>query len=144
MTIATPTRAGRIDDVGYNRFEEEKYGNFYAADIASIAATATYSTASDEGYFPGSEEIWISCKATGGNASASGNVTFNFVVKGDATQSYPTTASFSVVLTLSGTSAVVKDAIVSFPGKLIKVLSIVNGDASYTATLVNAAYFAKQ
>lgn len=47
MTVATPTRAGRIDDVGYNRFAEEKYGNFYAADIASIAAAATYSTASD-------------------------------------------------------------------------------------------------
>lgn len=47
MVIATPAGAGLIDGVGYNRFKEEKYGNFYAADIASIAATATYSTASD-------------------------------------------------------------------------------------------------
>lgn len=113
--------------------------NFYAANISSIAAATTYTTASNAiGVFY-AESAYIQVSFTGANASSSGNVTFNFVARGDSAHSWPTTASFSVVAALNANNAVIVDKLIDTSGWYeLKVLSIANADATYAITAVNA------
>jgi hypothetical protein len=144
MAETAYTLAGLVDQTGYKTYTFEKAGNIYTADVADIGEGATYSTASTEFNLAGASQAWIACKTTGADAGSAGNVTFNFVAKGDSTQSYPTTPSFSVVLALNGTTAVVKDALINVGSyKWVKMLSIVNGDAAKHISATNVEFYIK-
>ncbi len=145
--MATQIIGGRINNVGAGEYQDEIGYRFVDTDIATINAGATWSTGSDWIDIRGTTDFQILCKFTGANASSAGNVTFNFICKGDgSTTTYtPTTASFTVVGALSGTSAIVKDGLISSRGGYgyIKLLSIVNGDATYALANVNAQIYWK-
>ena len=140
----------RIDDAGYGSFNYEYSAtpvNFYAADVASIEAGATYGTDSSAIYVAGASTVCIQVTATGAAAGSAGNVTYNFVGGNAAkagTPTYPTTASFSIVLALSGTTKIIKDELVDVTGyKFLKIDSIVNGDGAQAIEDVNANIYYK-
>jgi hypothetical protein len=113
--------------------------NFYTSNITTIAANTTYTTVSNpiEVLYAGS--AYIQVLFTGANASSSGNVTFNFVARGDPAHSWPTATTFSIVGALSTNTAVIVDKLLDTSGWYdIKVLSIANGDATYALSTVNA------
>jgi hypothetical protein len=109
----------------------------YAADIASIAATATYGTAGTVIDVSAVDQVWVQLKATGGNASATGAVTAYIVASVNGTD-YSTVGT-PVAIALNGTTAVIGEPVKLLCAgvKAIKVLKVINGDASYTATAVN-------
>ena len=113
--------------------EEE---TMYSADISSIAKASTHSTPGttlDVTKAPGAS---VQPYATGGNASATGNVTFYISGSLDGVKWSP---GIPITIALNGTTEVVSE-----PWKLdleqarfIRVESIDNDDADYTATAVN-------
>jgi hypothetical protein len=115
-----------------------------AQDVASIAAGATYSTLTYAVAINinGLKIVKISMKSTGGNASAASAVTFHWQVANTITADVPvwsdTDATFTTVMTQNGTSAKQVSQLVRVSGKYLRLLKVVNADASYTATLVNA------
>jgi len=118
---------------------------FYAADITHINAGATYSTASEILKTEGLDYVTIECKATGANASSAGVVTFNLAFSTNYNWEAGTgdfgTETEAVTVTVAGTAAKrSKPWFLDCRGgiRAIKVLSIVNGDASYAANAVNA------
>jgi len=146
--ITTP----RIDGVGYgtHAYEYENAAepiDFYAADVETILAGATYNTDSDAKYVAGASTVCIQVKMTGDNVGSAGNVTFNFVggnAAKDGTPTYPTETSFSIVAALNGTTAVIKDELVDVSGyKWLKVTSIVNGDGAHAVDSLNANIYYK-
>ena len=108
----------------------------YSADISSIAKASTHSTPGttiDVTKAPGAA---VQPYATGGNASATGNVTFYISGSLDGVKWSP---GVPITIILNGTTEVVAE-----PWKLdleqarfIRVESIDNDDADYTATNVN-------
>jgi hypothetical protein len=84
------------------------------------------------------EKCRVKVEATG-SAAGTGNLTFNFVAIGHPGETYPTVASFNVVVPLNGTTPVGKDLIVDCSAYIeIKLLSVQNADASADATNVMA------
>jgi len=121
-------------------------GLFMAADIASIAATATVVRVTDFTDIP--RPVWdldtlaIQCYVTGGNASATGNVVFKFQgsvngVNFESGDIY----FYSMTIAMSGTTAMEKIELVNVLGiHTMRLAAIENEDASYTATVVNARW----
>ena len=114
---------------------------FHDSVVADIGEGATDTSTSNEVVVAGSEGARLVCYTAGHHGSSSGTVTFNFVTIGYAGETYPTTATFYTELTLSGTT-VIKDEsfILTSPMGIyaIKLLSIVNGDATYHIDNSNA------
>lgn len=110
---------------------------FYAADIASIAAGATHSTASQELNVEGLDHASVEIRFTGGNAAAAGKVTVHLALSTDGTSF--STETLEAFVMANGTAAVR-----SLPNwidlrqgvRKVKVLSIVNADA-YAISAVN-------
>lgn len=108
----------------------------YSADISSIAKASTHSTPGttiDVRKAPGAS---VQLYVTGGNASATGNVTFYISGSLDGVK---WSKGIPITIILNGTTEVVSE-----PWKLdleqaqyIRVESIDNDDADYTATNVN-------
>lgn len=125
---------------------EYRQGWEFSSDDLALDAGATWSTGSSYVDVEGAGLAQIVLKAKGANASSSGTVTFNFIAVGDSsTMTVPTTTSFSQTLTLNANNAVARDFLVdcSAYGDL-KLASVVNGDASYALTAVNAEIYWKQ
>jgi hypothetical protein len=109
----------------------------FAANIATINAGATYSTPSDAIDVSGLDFITLWLKSTGANASSAGSVTFNLVYSGDGT-TYSTTIDPFVLTLATNTAVVSKPIMLDVRGiNKIKVLTIVNGDASYAISATN-------
>lgn len=115
-------------------------GTAYDTDVADIGEGATYSTASGEMDVSGNKCITLMAYATGANASSAGTVTFNLIAR--VAGKWCTTVWQSLTLTVSGTSEdVAPPVMLNCPGiSAVKVLSIVNGDATYHITNVNIAF----
>ena len=140
MAIAQLT-GGKI---GGGEFEYRQGWKFEGSDL-SINANTTWSTGSSYVDVESAGLAHVVVKATGANASSAGTVTFNFKAVGDsATMTAPTSVSFSKALTLNANNAVAVDFLVdcSAYGDL-KLSSVVNGDASYGLTGVNAEIYWK-
>lgn len=114
--------------------------NFYTTAVASIAKSTTYTTASSNKSVFLAKTAYIQVSFYGSDAShTSGTVTFNFVVRGHNSNSWPTTASFSITATPNGTAQVIEDEFVDCePYYDLKVLSIANGSATYAITTCQA------
>jgi hypothetical protein len=114
--------------------------NFYSTAVATIAKSASWTTASDIVEVFRAKTAYLQVSFYGTNAShTSGTVTFNFVARGDHENSWPTTASFVVEATPNGTAQVIQDEIVDCePYYDLKVLSITNGSASYAVNTLQA------
>lgn len=140
MAIAQLT-GGKI---GGGEFEYRQGWKFSSDDLA-LDAGATWSTGSSYVDVESAGLAQIVLKAKGANASSAGIVTFNFIATGDpSTMTAPTVTSFSQTLTLNANTAVARDFLVdcSAYGNL-KLASVVNGDATYGLTGVNAEIFWK-
>ena len=113
-------------------------GPFIATDIASIAAaTTTTSFTAVEVPVWDIETIALMAFVTGGHASASGAVDFNFVGSVDGV-TWGTNIVKTVTVTMSGAAKIVKTDQLDMTGyHSLKLYSIQNKDANYTATLVN-------
>jgi len=115
--------------------------NFIASDIASIAKATTITEGTD---FDSQvidvtdvDVIVLQGKVTGGNASASGNVTFTILGTLDDSL-WDTVAVATLVIAMSGASQIVQSDPLDVRGyRSLKLGSIQNADASYTATVVN-------
>ena len=109
----------------------------HAADIASIAAASPDATAGTVIDTSAVLEAWVQLKATGGNALATGAVTAYIVASVNGTN-YSTIGT-PVAIALAGTAVVIGEPVkLNLAGvKAIKLIKLVNGDASYTATNVN-------
>lgn len=130
--------------IGGGEFEYRQGWKFESADL-SINANTTWSTGSSYVDVESAGLAHVVVKATGANASSAGTVTFNFKAVGDsATMTAPTSVSFSKALTLNANNAVAVDFLVdcSAYGNL-KLSSVVNGDAAYGLTGVNAEIYWK-
>jgi len=113
-----------------------------AQDDQTIAAGAKYSTDSAEIDCQGFPLLGVAIQATGANASSAGSVTFNFVTSLDGTNYEDDSNAQAETLTLSGTTALLK--VIRFNVdfiRLLRVTSIVNGDASYGLSGVNVFYY---
>jgi len=130
---------------GIGEFWEKQGYQFEETDI-TVDANTTWTTGTDWVDVRGASIVQILCSFTGANAGSSGNVTFGFVAKPDnaATFDTPTTASFSVVGALNANTEVVKDALANTEAYgYIKLLSIINGDATYALADVNVELWYK-
>lgn len=109
----------------------------YAADIAEIAAGATYSTPSPAISVAGLDHATLYLKATGEAAGSAGNVTFYLVSSGDGTTF--STAGTPLVLTLAAAAAVVSEPVMlDLRGiNALKILKVVNGDGGKKILAVN-------
>ena len=110
----------------------------YAADITSIAKAATHATQGTTIDVTDARQVAIQPYATGGNASASGNVQFFISVSLDGVK---WSTGVPITIYLNGTTEVVSEAwnLNVDPIRYIRVESIDNNDADYTATAVNVA-----
>jgi hypothetical protein len=110
----------------------------YAANIASIAAAGSHTTAGTTIDVSNVRRVSVQPFMTGGNASATGNVTFYITTSIDGS----TWSSTGVPITvkMSGASKIVSEAWnLDVSGAVfIRIGSIANADASYTTTLLNA------
>lgn len=110
----------------------------YSADIASIGAGATHSTPSDVISVAGLDYATIYLKGKGGAAGSAGTVTFYLSSSGDGT--HFSTAGTPLTLTLNANSAVVSEPyVMDLRGiNSLKILKVVNGDASNAVVELNA------
>ena len=109
----------------------------YAADVANIAAGATYSTPSQAISVAGLDWITLWLKATGHAAGSAGNITFNLVFSGDGT-TYSTVVTPYVVPVAGTAAAVSAPILLDVRGiNALKVLSIINGDAGQQVDSLN-------
>ena len=117
--------------------------NLWASDIASIAASATDTTASriiDTMY---AEEISVQVYFTGHAAGADTTTTVNLIVSPDGTN-WDTAATQILVTPQNGASKVSKTFLIDVRGyKYIKALSVVNDDADTAVDNVNAICYVK-
>jgi hypothetical protein len=109
-----------------------------AQDIASIAAAGTYSTTTYAIaiWINGLKQINLTAKLTGGNASAVGPVDFYILLYDDA-DNVPTKESFIMRVVTTGATAQKTPQSFKVKHRYMKILKVVNNDASYTATAVN-------
>jgi hypothetical protein len=109
-----------------------------AQDIATIAATATYSTTTYAiaMWINGLKQVNLTAKLTGGNASAVGPVDFYVLLYDDA-DNVPTKESFIMRVVTTGETAQKTPQSFKVKHRYLKILKVVNNDASYTATMVN-------
>lgn len=119
----------------------------YSADIASIAASGTYSTTTYVNTIDcsGVEFIGIQPYATGHAGGAVGPITFNIITSVDGT--HWGTIGVPVVLTpLNGTTPVIGEVVIlDVRGlKQIKCLSVVNGDGAQQVDTINAYVYGYQ
>lgn len=113
----------------------------YTTAVTNLAKASTYSTASDIAPSVFNAQ-WadIQITANGTDSSTDGVVTFNFVTRGHEDQSWPTSASFSMEVTMAGSTAQIANGLINCQAYYdIKVLSIENADATYLATALNAS-----
>ena len=121
--------------------------NFIEADVPSIAINTTIyhgiDFTSKDIDIEGCEIITVEPKATGGHASCSKSVEFNFVGSLDGVN-FETKPFVVVSIDLNGTTAVrgPSEFLFIFSLKKIRLYSIKNTEttADYTATAVNVAY----
>ena len=129
------------DDSGARpgRYLQYDVEDFYAPDVASIAAGSPYATDSSVIPVIPADFGRISVYATGADVSAAGAVTFSFACIAGYGATYPTTADFTISVDLNGTTKAVKSESVDLRGMYaIKCIQVDNGDAIYAATVVNA------
>jgi hypothetical protein len=109
----------------------------YASDL-TIGAGATHSIEGRSIDVSGLEYAAIQLIATGDNASSSGNVVFYLAKSGNGV-TY-STGGEPLTLTLAGTTAVVSEIyqLDLTSTAALKILRVVNGDATYGLTAVNA------
>ena len=122
-----------------------KKGKFFSTDIATIAATATYTTTTPAIDVSRAKRCVLQAKATGDNAGSSGTVTFHIAaVVGDrvATTLHSTSDLTTVTVDVSG--AAVKYGIpvlIDCDGMTgLECTSVVNGDAAQSISAVNLFY----
>jgi hypothetical protein len=121
----------KVGDAAYNQ-------TAYASNVASISAGATYGTPSAAVALPPWDEVNLVLYLTGDVSSAGAAVTFYVALSPDGT-SYDSVGTPLAVNIPSG-GGVVRSAPIPLNirnNKKLKVLSIVNGDASYAITAVN-------
>jgi len=113
----------------------------YSTAIADIGEGATYSTDTyiQEIDVTDIDFAHIQMKSTGANASSAGVVTYHWLGIGKDGQTYPTVAEFTTTLTLSTNTAVRRGVWADVrPYRGLKILQVVNGDATYHITSTNA------
>ena len=112
------------------------FDTMYVADIASIAKAASHSTPGRTVDVTDVHGVAVQPYATGGNASASGNVRFHFSGSLDGER---WSTGIPITIALNGTTEVVAEPWEFRTGQMryLRVESIDNDDADYTATLVN-------
>jgi hypothetical protein len=117
--------------------------DMYAAD-QTLTAGQTITTNSAAIPTNGADSVDLYLKATGGNASSAGAVTFYIARSWDGTNFESVGTAF--VLTLATNTAVIANAVNldTRNATQIKCIKIVNGDASYTLAAVNIRAFALQ
>ena len=122
-------------------------GKLIASDIESIAKASTAVNGSEFTAVP--LEVWdldtvvLSLYATGGHASASGNVEFKIVgsVDGDNWDTEALVDPSALVIALNGTSKVQKSYHINVLGlHSIRLQQVENKDSSYAATNVNVRW----
>jgi len=111
-----------------------------AGDVASIAAATTITDGA--GFVSHKLPVWdtewvvFQGHVTGGNASASGQVDFNIVGTVDGVL-WDTVTVLTLTITMAGVAQIVQSDPVDVSGlRMVKIKSIQNKDATYTATLV--------
>lgn len=110
-----------------------------AQDIATIAAAGgayTTTTYAIPVWVNGLKQVNLTAKLTGGNASAVGPVDFYVLLYDDA-DNVPTKESFIMRVVVTGATAQKTPQSYKVKHRYLKILKVVNNDASYTATLVN-------
>lgn len=111
----------------------------YETDISSIAAATEDTTDSQNMDVSDVETVAAQIKATGANASASGNVVAKIVTSIDGAN-FDTTVFATVTVALSGTSAVRATELINIRGcNSLRITAIENEDASFAASSVNVA-----
>jgi len=119
-------------------------GLFIATNVASIAAATTILSPT---FTPTIVEVWdtwdklaVQVFATGGNASASGDVTATFLCSLDGVN-WDSLPAVTAHVTMSGVAARCETAWIDVTNvHSIKLYSLQNADASYTATAVNVRW----
>lgn len=88
-------------------------------------------------------EVWaaiLTCYVKGANAGSAGNVTFNFQAYDSLRDMWDTIAFQSVVVALNGVAPAQKSVMLDSIPEKIRLGSVVNGDATFHAT-VNAMVY---
>jgi len=109
----------------------------FTADVADIGEGATYTTDSAAIDVSGLEWATVQCYTTGANASSAGTVTFYLSMSGDGTNY--SSVGMPLYLTLNAANKVVTEPVeISLRGiNKLKIINIVNGDATYHLTNTN-------
>ena len=112
----------------------------YTTAAGAIAASGTWGTASDLiANVQDTEYAHLTLTANGTNSAAAGDVTFYFITICDGGDTWPTESGNNKTVTLTGTTAAVANHTIDCrAASELKVLKIVNGDASHQATACNA------
>ena len=112
----------------------------YTTAAGAIAASGTWSTASDLiADVQDAEYAQLTLTAIGTNSEATGAVTFHYITICDGGDTWPTESVFDAEVTLTGSTAAVANHTINCKAiSELKVLKIVNGDASHQATACNA------
>ena len=85
--------------------------------------------------------VSITIQATGSNALASGAITFKFASYSSPLAEWDTNPVKILQISLNGISAVRETFVMRLPVGRLKLLSVINGDATYSAS-VNASILA--
>jgi hypothetical protein len=109
-----------------------------AQDIATIAATQSYTTTTYaiETWINGLQQVNLTVKATGANASAVGPLDV-YVLLYDDPDNVPTKESFIMRVVVTGATAQKTPQSFRTKHKYMKVLKVVNNDPTYAVTLIN-------
>lgn len=133
--MARTVRKGDLNTWAYTADATEEGA---AQDIASINAATTYSTTTYAAQIGINqlEQINLQAKLTGGNASAVGPVDF-YVLLYDDENDIPTKESFVMRVVVTGNTPQKTPQSFAVAHRYMKVLKVVNVDASYAIAGVN-------
>lgn len=116
--------------------------DMYAA-AQTLTAGQSFTTASSAIATNGADSVDLYCKFTGANASSAGTVTFYIAASLDGTV-YETVGT-PLAFSLNANNAVVGLAKLDTRNvRYLKVIKIVNGDASYGLSAVNVSAYSLQ
>lgn len=111
--------------------------NLYESDIASIAASTTDNTDSNQFDVSDVEVVALEVKGNGANASSAGNLVVSVAVSLDGTN-YNTVSFHSITVPIAGTSVVRQTELINVSGvQKLKIDSIQNTDPTYAVQNVN-------
>lgn len=119
-------------------------GTLLKTDLSSVAAGSDADHVVDftsvDVDVQGAEEVLFQARATGGHASASGQVDFKIVVSPDGEQ-FDSAVFETISVTMSGAGQVGASKIVPLNGaKKVRLLQVTNNDGSYSAGDLNLAW----